>query len=457
MQNWAEHEMRGAIVPHNRSLRNLALNCNRLVENLGVSFSASTGHGGRQAAYRLFSNLKTTLSGLMQGHRDRTCSRSCGHELVLVAQDTTTIDLTSHQAMVGLGPISQSDSVLGLHAHSAFVMTPEAMPLGIAHLDIWARKAEEKGSAADRRKKPIEEKESKKWLDGLRGIEDTLGLHLSLGRHILVIQDREADIYDFVAAPRHAGTDLLIRAAHPRLVEVAGRSGRIDLFQAVAEAPVIGDYVIHVPRKGKSPGRDAVVEIRVQVLKMIAPVHGAQRAVTQPQTISVVQVSERTQENRNDAISWTLLTTLPIDDADAAKQLVEYYTRRWMIERLHFTLKSGLRIERLQFDNIHSMRNALAVYWIVAWRIMQLTYAAREEPFYHPGYLFESDELSALEVIEGKPVTTVQQAVIAVAKLSGYRPSPKAPPPGLKSLWIGLRKLDAMVEMWRLLKGAKKE
>jgi len=56
-----------------------------------------------------------------------------------------------------------------------------------------------------------------------------------------------------------------------------------------------------------------------------------------------------------------LITTLPVPDQAALVRVLEYYTRRWGIERLHFTLKSGLRIERLQFDDATSLKHALAV------------------------------------------------------------------------------------------------
>ncbi len=37
---------------------------------------------------------------------------------------------------------------------------------------------------------------------------------------------------------------------------------------------------------------------------------------------------------------------------EAARQVVRDYARRWVIERWHYTLKSGLRVERLQIDDL---------------------------------------------------------------------------------------------------------
>lgn len=457
MDCWAFYEMCRVVVPHGRSKRNVALITRALFENAGSSFSAAVGHACRQAATRLFSNVKTTVPDLMAGHFSRTMMRCGSYSLILVAQDTTFVDFSGHTATEGLGPITSGKNAYGLLAHSGYAMTPGGLPLGVPYLKIWARKPEEKGSKKARRKKPIEEKESYKWLDGLRGIQESLGDLLSVGRRLLVIADREADIYEYMAAPRHENTDLLVRAAHPRNVEVAGHDGKTSLFEAVGDGPVLGEVEVSVPRKGNAPVHKVTLELRAAVVSILPPVNGVTRAAAKPQTMTVVQAGERTNSEEDEAISWTLLTTLPIPDAAAAAQLVEYYTRRWGIERLHYTLKSGLQIERLQFDDAHTLSNALAIYWIVAWRIMHLTYVAREDPTSPAHWVLEKDELTVLALKEGKPVKTAQEAVTAIAKLAGYRPTPKGLPPGVKVLWIGIRKLEGMVEGWRLATQGMKE
>ena len=452
MTCWAVKEMAGATVPSARALPNLAFVSNRIAEQPGLSLSAAAGHAGRQAASRLFSNPKTEVSGLLQGHVSRVSERCAGHSLVLAAQDTTVVDYSGHVATEGLGPISYRDSVQGLLAHSSLIMTPNGCPLGVGHLDIWARSLEKKGSAAERRKKPTEQKESYKWIRGLHATEQALAAYLDAGNRLLCIQDREGDIFDLLAAQRHPGTDLLIRAAHPRMVEVAGRSGRLDLFTAVANAEVAGECLVNIPRKEKSPARSATMVLRFQQVSVMPPQNGVKRPEAPPQIVTVIDARERPQKEGDKEISWTLLTTLPVTDAASAAKIVNYYTRRWLIERLHYTLKSGLQIERLQFDDAHTLSNALAVYWIVAWRTLHLTHVAREEPNSPANKVLEADELAVLEQTESAPVTTTQQAIIAIAKLGGYRPTKNGAPPGAKSLWIGMRKLEAMAEFYRLIK-----
>jgi hypothetical protein len=74
------------------------------------------------------------------------------------------------------------------------------------------------------------------------------------------------------------------------------------------------------------------------------------------------------------------LTTLPIERFEQVWQCVYWYSRRWLIERFHYTLKSGCRIDALQLDKAQQLLNALSPYSLVAWRVMWLTYRARLNP-----------------------------------------------------------------------------
>jgi len=49
---------------------------------------------------------------------------------------------------------------------------------------------------------------------------------------------------------------------------------------------------------------------------------------------------------------------------------VEYYARRWLVERYHYVLKSGCRVEELQLGAADRLERALALYSIVAWRLL---------------------------------------------------------------------------------------
>jgi len=79
-------------------------------------------------------------------------------------------------------------------------------------------------------------------------------------------------------------------------------------------------------------------------------------------------------------LTWRLLTTWPVETDDDVLALIEAYSLRWLIERFHFVLKSGCRVEQLQLDREVRLERALATYSIVASRLLRLTYLARRDP-----------------------------------------------------------------------------
>ena len=149
-------------------------------------------------------------------------------------------------------------------------------------------------------------------------------------------------------------------------------------------------------------------------------------------------------------IGWFLLTTLWVPDSETAGALVADYARRSRIEAFHYVLKSGLGFECLQVDTLLGLQKALSVFSIVAWRLLHVLYLARHTPQAPATEAVSFAERRVLEEVEGAPIQTVAQVVLAVAKLAGFRPLPSAPRPGVKSLWLGWRKLADVVFGYQL-------
>jgi hypothetical protein len=448
-QDWSVREMSDATIRDPRRVKSLVRICASLAARPGLSFSAACGPALRQAAHRLFEHQQTTAAKLLHGHVQQTAARCSDYPLVIAIQDTTTLEYAGLKATVGLGPINDAETARGLFAHTVFAVAPDGMPLGLLGLQQWVRDPKTQGKTRDRRKKPPEEKESHKWRLGLQAVEAALPAQ----QPVLLIQDREGDVFDFLAAPRGPNTQLLVRASQPRVVELPVAAGeaagpRGTLFDFAASAPVVASTTARLGRKTRQPAREARLEVRATALMVRPP---ARRGVPQvPQRLWVVQARESEPPEGEEAVEWVLLTTMELPDAKTACQAVGYYALRWGIERLHFTVKSGCQAERLQFDDATSIQHALALYFVVAWRLLYLTHLARTEPERPAHDLLATEELAVLTQAEGKPVTTAQAAVRAVAKLGGHETYRNAPEPGVKRLWLGLRRLEAMVEGWRL-------
>ena len=455
--SWAFREISGANLPHTRYYSSLARIAEGLASSCGYSFSTGCGHGGRQAARRLFRRPDTTIGGLLAGHYQQTAARCAEHELVLCAQDTTYLDFTTHPSTSGLGPLGTPPG-RGLLGHSVLAITPEGMPLGLLHVELWARDlqdcmvgASEEAKQQRRRSRSTAQKESVKWLNGLKAVTQAL----PTDRTALLIQDREADVFDLLAAPRRAKIHLLIRACQPRRVELLDEqqqtnAGRTTLLEAIEMAPIAGEMSVCVPRKQGQAERMARLNLQSRLLRVRPPKSGVRDGAGRPQTVTVIRAAEVDPPPDQDAICWVLITTMTVEDGSAAKRFVGYYARRWAIERLHYTLKSGCRVERLQIDDGHALRNALALYYLVAWRLMWLTHLARTEPTKPASEVLRQEELQVLQAAAPAPVITVQDALREIARMAGYEPYANSPPPGIKRIWQGIVRLEALTYGWSL-------
>ena len=100
---------------------------------------------------------------------------------------------------------------------------------------------------------------------------------------------------------------------------------------------------------------------------------------------------------------------------------------------------------------------ALAVYNIVASRLLRLTYQARETPEVSCTETLTESEWKALYTITHKKAIlpeqppTMQTAMLWIAKLGGFLARKSDGDPGLKVLWRGFRRLHDLTAMWDLL------
>ena len=157
------------------------------------------------------------------------------------------------------------------------------------------------------------------------------------------VGDREADVYDVLAAPRPAGVDLLIRASWNRCVKAPQRY----VWDTVEAQPVAAQLCLHVPRRGPQPAREATLALRCGPLTLCPPQH--RKAEGLPAVVLwAVQVCEVEPPVEVEPIEWLLLTTVAVETVDDAIERVQWYSCRWGIEVWHRILKSGCRIEARQ-------------------------------------------------------------------------------------------------------------
>jgi len=447
-ESWARTEMAGVEVWDQRCRRSLERICEQVLARPEESFSAACGPGLRQAGSRILGAEQMSGEKLLAGHVEQTAQRCQAQAEVIVAQDTTDVNYTTHKGATGLGPINGNPDSRGLLLHSALALTPEGVPLGLLSQESWAREPATFGTVAHRRTRPVAEKESQKWLTGLQRVAEAL----PDGPRVVLVQDREADVFAFLAAPRPAHIELIVRVCQPRRVEVkmGAEGGPRTVLAAARQAPVVGQVRVQVPRKPGQPEREAVLELAASAVVVKAPRRRSADVPAGALALWVVRATEIEPPPGCTPIEWILLTTLAVDSFAAACRCVHHYALRWRVERFHYTLKQGCTVERLQFEEAHTLKNALALYSIVAWRLLWLTYAARQQPEAPATAVLPPLELRVLEEVTQTPVPTTRVAIRALARLGGFPMNPSAKEPGVKVLWRGLRRLEAMVEGWIL-------
>jgi hypothetical protein len=274
MDTWAYEEMAGSSVRDARRRKSAAVVLSNIVNRPGVSFSVAAGHAKRQAMHRLFEDEDVTVASLLSGHNAQTVARitsESGGGLILVVQDSVEFDYSNLRATTGLGYVNDTKA-RGIFGHSALALTREGLPLGIMHLEFLARKDEDYGSRDHRKEKEIIDKESYRWVRTLLLAE----AQLPVGQHALFIQDKEADIFAVFAAPRRSTTHLLVRANHPRCVEVlpahdGDQAERGTLFDVACAAPVVGRMDVTIPRGRDRVERDAVLIVQCAAVRLMPP------------------------------------------------------------------------------------------------------------------------------------------------------------------------------------------
>jgi hypothetical protein len=123
-------------------------------------------------------------------------------------------------------------------------------------------------------------------------------------------------------------------------------------------------------------------------------------------------------------IRWYLLTTLPIDTVEAVSSVIEYYCTRWQIEIYFRTLKSGCKIEERYFERFTRLENCMAIYAIIAWRILYLCRLGEECPDVSCEVAFGPSEwkpiVKVVKRIEPSEPPSLSAMIKMVASLGGY-------------------------------------
>lgn len=449
--NWAVTECADAELGDWRRTQRLVALASVLAQHPTAALPEACGDAAMlKAASRFFDNDAVEPQDVLLSHIEATSGRLDQVPLVLAAQETTEVNWTPHKATKGLGPLGNA-ACQGLLVHSTLAFTPERVPLGLLAQQVWARDPDDIGTRHRRKPLPMSQKASQKWLTSLEAVCHARAQCPTT--RFVSVGDREADVYDVLAAERPEGVELLIRASWDRCVEAPERS----VWATVEAQPMVKQLLVKVPRRGNQPAREATLARRFCPLTLKPPGNRKQSEGLPEVTLWAVQVVEVEAPADVTAIEWMLVTTVAVHSVEDAMERVEWYGCRWGIEVWHRILKSGCRIEACQLETGERLERCLTRYSVIAWRVLYAVMLARAVPEMSCEVLLEIAEWQALycathhDPIPPESPPTLGEAVRWIAQLGGFVGRRRSDQPGPETVWRGLQHLTDLARMYRIM------
>jgi hypothetical protein len=395
-----------------------------------------------KAIYRMLGNDNLEREEVLRAHRESTIRRIARHGgTILALQDTTSLNYTSHEKTEGLGYIS--DKSLGVNIHSCLAVTADGLALGLLDQISYNRSHANGGSR--KKSRAFEEKESFRWLKSLEASTASL----PEGVKAITVCDREGDIYELLAAAETGGHAFLVRVAQNRMTADSRK-----ILDAVRDKRCAGKAKITIPRDSRRnlKERDGTLQIRHGYFEIRRPERlGKNKALKDTIGVWVIHAKEECSPKGTEPIEWFLMTNEVVETAEAAYEQVRHYMQRWKIERFHYVLKSGCAVEKLQERSMDKTTLLVLMYSVIAVVIMNMTYIARIHPEEPCTVLFEGDEWKLLYRAANKAKKapkkpySMQDALTYISWLGGPRRAPSDGPPGLKTVWEGMKTLNTLL------------
>jgi len=264
--------------------------------------------------------------------------------------------------------------------------------LGILDQSSYTRELRKDESASHDKKKgrPIEEKESYRWLETMENSGENIPPEIK----VIHVCDREGDMYELFERAASTGKLFLIRIVQNRPTVDSGRT--IDTIKKLAPA---GSIEVLIPRDSRKniAERKAVLDISYQSFSVKKPVaRNADKHLMDCVGMNIIYVKERRTDESIEPIEWVLATNEAIYSFEEAFEKIGYYMQRWKIERFHYVLKSGCNIEKIQQRSVQKTVKLILMYSIIAIKILNMTYLARISPDESCATVFEESEWKIL-------------------------------------------------------------
>lgn len=454
---WVELEME-TIDLGDRRLNQRSLN---ILEGLGLAPGRTIPQAFQawneiKATYNFFNNELVSEEKILAPHLEKTLERIKEHPVVLFISDTTDINYSTKNAMQNKERLDNKQN--GLWLHSTIAVTPERLNLGMIQANFWHRdpKVAEKSSdyRTARDKASIEDKESYRWIESYKKACE-IAKEIP-NTQIININDREGDIIELFELAQSEnketkGANFIIRSQYDRLIKTKDNEAdktNNKLWKKLKKTDSIGELEFTISTRGDRKARKVK-----QQLKAISVTLTPANKKKSIEVNAIMAIEEQPPEGEEPLI-WIFITDLPIKTFEEVSKIIEYYLCRWQIELFFKVLKSGCKIEERQLQTVSRVKNLIAIFMILAWRVMFTLMLGRICGEMSCADLFDEAEwksvykiLNKKKALPRKP-PTLSEFIIMLAKLGGYIEQKDGELPGVKTMWKGMARMVDFSIAW---------
>jgi len=446
-RSWAWDEFGSAdLGDTRRTARLVAMAATAAHRPSGLVSQVFENNAERQGAYDFLESRHTQAASIVDA-LGRSCAAGLREkELVYVSVDGTSLTITDREKSKDFGHVGQYRmDQRGLKVITALAIDSDGAPAGVAHLEWWNRWPQPGRSP----RRPLEQRESKRWTVTVGAVMDRFS-QTAPDVHLCFLMDREGDSRMTLIPLLDSGHAFVIRSRYNRRLLQNGRRQGL-LHEKIRYKRCSGQYTIDLPRRGKSPARQARLSVRYGTFT-VTPYDEVNRKFISF-TLNVVSAREIGPVPRGEKrLHWILLTNQPVNSLENSRQIIDAYCLRWRVEDFHRAWKSGAcDVEKSQLRGSSQIKKWATILAAVAARAERLKHLARTTPDLPASLELNPFELEALRFLKKRQkkrtevlpdrTPTLNEAVIWIAELGGYIHRPAQGPPGTKTIQRGLAQL----------------
>lgn len=394
-----------------------------------------------KALYRLINNKHVKQEKIINSYQTGLIEYSLSQDSKqawYLIHDTMLVEFNSRQVDLGYTQTLKSNGFL---LHHGLLLDGDYTPLGLLHQEVIFRERENFGKRVLHRTKTIEDKESNKWLEGLK-----IAAYFKdkTERPLINVMDREGDIGDVINKCIELGQCFVIRSRHNRStlsLEAKWKTKNLAAYSLynMLQNNTPSQVIKHTLRNKKGQQYEALCNLRYASFEFRG-ING---------TINCVHLQEIEPNNCEDQpVEWFILSNMPIANENDAVKIIEIYSKRWAIEEFHKCYKTGCSIEERQFDSRTALTNVIALLAIVAVELLRNRYYSKTNPNMPlEKAIPNKDEralIKKLAKIHLKPIDltlckedTILWWIILLGRMGGHQGIKNKGLPGWQTIWAG--------------------